>query len=303
MPSLAVLLCTRNRPDKAKRAVASILDNSLRAFELIVVDQSPDDRTGRALRSFADQRLRYIGTPTVGLARARNIAIRASRAETLVFTDDDCICEPDWLASILAEYERDPSLSGVFGRVIPYGGMRSDMFCPAVIDSPERRVVDRPVIPAIVLGGGNNMSFKRTVFAEIGLFLETLGAGTWLRAGEDTEFIYRALSHRMRFVYSPRPLVHHDNWMSEEEFARLMQGSILGGTAVFTKYALTTMGPALGYLIRLAYYVLRGRFGAGSVIQGVWHYAIGFFSGFKVLMAAPPRLPRSVAGDGAGAQA
>ncbi len=297
MPRLSVLLCTRNRPEKVKRAVASILDNTVRDFELIVVDQSTDDRTRVAMQSFADPRLRYIGTQTVGLSRSRNLAVRASTSDTLVFTDDDCICERSWLAAILDEFDRDPILMGVFGRVIPYGGQRENMFCPAVIDSMERRVVDRPVIPAAVLGGGNNMSFRKEVFGRVGLFLETLGAGTWLRAGEDTELVYRVLSHRMRIAYSPLPLVHHDNWMSKDEFATLMQGSILGATVVFTKFALTTSGPALSYLIRLAYYILRDRFGAGSVLRGLWPYGIGFVMGFRYLFVSPPKLIRSASGD------
>ncbi|MEA2809889.1 MAG: hypothetical protein QOJ17_4030, partial [Rhodospirillaceae bacterium] len=41
-PTLSVLICTRNRADKLKRAVDSVLANSFTDFELIVVDQSTD---------------------------------------------------------------------------------------------------------------------------------------------------------------------------------------------------------------------------------------------------------------------
>jgi glycosyltransferase involved in cell wall biosynthesis len=289
-PKASVLVCTRDRPSKARRAVASILANTYRDYELIVVDQSADDRTGMAMRNMQDSRLRYVATATIGLSRSRNLAIRASRASILVFTDDDCICESGWLAAILREYDDDPSLMGVFGRVVPYGRQRDNMFCPAVIESRDRIVVDRPVIPSLVLGGGNNMSFRRAVFAKVGLFVESLGAGTPLRAGEDTEFIYRALAHRMRFAYSPKPMVQHDNWMSGPDFAKLMQGSILGGAAAITKYALTANGPALGYLIRIGYRILRDRFGAGSAIQGTWCYVIGCLAGLRYVFVSPPRL-------------
>ena len=43
-PTLSVLICTRNRPDKLKRAVDSVLSNSFTDFELIVVDQSRDEK-------------------------------------------------------------------------------------------------------------------------------------------------------------------------------------------------------------------------------------------------------------------
>ena len=70
----------------------------------------------------------------------------------------------------------------------------------------------------------------------------------------------------MTFVYSPRPLVHHDNWMTGEEFTRLMQGTIFGGAALLTRLALTTRGPALGHLFRVTYRASRRRLAAGSLV-------------------------------------
>src|ERR1700754_4023173 len=170
-PSLSVLICTRNRARKAQRAVAGVLANSHTDFELIVVDQSTDSATREAIAAVADERLRYIATDTVGVAISRNIAIREAAADLVVFTDDDCVCDRDWLKSIVAEFAADPQALGVYGRVVPYGRTGSatwdsiseadGMICPALIQSPARRVVDRPAIPHLVLGGGNNMSFRK----------------------------------------------------------------------------------------------------------------------------------------------
>ena len=55
--SVSVLLCTRNRPQKLGRAVGSILANSYGDFELIVVDQSTDDDSGRTVAAFRDPRI------------------------------------------------------------------------------------------------------------------------------------------------------------------------------------------------------------------------------------------------------
>jgi GT2 family glycosyltransferase len=194
----------------------------------------------------------------------------------------------DWLRSILAEYENEPSAVGIFGRVLPYGSDKEDMYCPATIASVDRRSVDRPVIPYLVLGAGNNMSFKKSVFREIGLFVETLGAGTNMKSGEDTEFVYRALRRHLRFVYSARPLVYHDNWMTREQFAELMRGSVRGGTAVFTKFSLELDGGAALYLARTAYYLLRDKIGVGSVSAGLANFAQGMIAGFKYTIERPP---------------
>jgi glycosyltransferase involved in cell wall biosynthesis len=265
-PLLSVLLCTRNRGDKIGNAVATILAGDFEDFELLVVDQSTDERTQEVVASVGDTRVRYIRTDTVGLSRSRNIAVRESRAEIIVFTDDDCVCDREWLAGIAAEYAADPQLMGVYGRVLPYGDPPPGMICHCIIESMERRTVDRPVIPYEVLGHGNNMSFRKEVFRLVGLYVESLGAGTWMKGGEDTDLIYRALRQRMKFAYSPEPLVYHDNWMPEERAAELECGYILAAVAVFTKFALRGDWRALGHVL------FRGRIITERIVYFLRHY-------------------------------
>lgn len=291
---VSVLLCTRHRPDKAKRCIESVLANTYADFELIVVDQSTDDRTQSAVERLDDSRLVYIRTSTVGLSRSRNIAIRASRTETILFTDDDCICDPDWIAAMVRTYDADPALMGVFGKVLAYGKGRDGMFCPCLIDRPEQRIVDSPVTPQHVLGAGNNMSFRKEVFRRVGLFIETLGAGTWMRSGEDTEFVYRALRQRLRFAYAPEPLVYHDNWLSESDYPSLARAYILGGSAVLTAFTLKLDKTASNDLARSTYLTLANRLGAGGVLPALGPLALGCIMGVRYMLASPPRLHESV---------
>ena len=232
---MSVLICTRNRARKAQRAAISVLVNSYTDFELIVVDQSTDNATHEAIAAIADERVRYIATDTVGVAISRNIAIREAAADIVVFTDDDCVCNRDWLKSIVAEFAADPQALGVYGRVVPYGTAGSatldcvseadGMICPALMQSPTRRVVDRPAIPHLVLGGGNNMSFRKEAFRRVGLFNEMLGPGSRIGTGEDTEFSYRLLFNHCRLIYAPQPVVEHDNWMERAQFVHPYESS------------------------------------------------------------------------------
>ena len=286
---ISVLLCTRNRPAKLQRAIGSILANSYRNFELVVVDQSIDGESRTTVESFRDSRLVYIPTTTVGLSRARNIAIRAAQWDIVAFTDDDCICDSDWLSSIVAEYERDSSAMGVLGRVVAYGEPVPGMHCPSLTEVRERRVVDAPV-PQRALGSGNNMSFRKEVFRRVGLFIESLGAGTPMKSGEDIEFVYRALRRRMKFIYAPDPLVYHDNWLSQAQYPALARGYILGGSAVFTKFALHLDGIAFTELARTGYYILRNRLGAGNIPKALGGFLIGCANGVGYLLASPPKL-------------
>lgn len=293
IPALSVLVCTRNRPEKLKRAVDTILANSFTDYELVVVDQSTSGETAALLATLDDPRLRYIPTKTVGVAISRNIAIRASRADTVVFTDDDCVCDTEWLAGIVREYAADSAALGVYGRVVPYGAKGNDMICPCINESMERRVHDAPAIPHLVFGGGNNMSFKKAVFEKVGMFVESLGPGTRLQHAEDTEFSYRILWHRCRIIYSPHPVVQHDKWLDRGQFSELMTGAVRGLALVFMSYALRFDKLAFTHLLKTGYYILRNRMAIGSVPVGMAYFMEGIALGPVYRVMRPPRFLRS----------
>jgi glycosyltransferase involved in cell wall biosynthesis len=298
MPVLSVLICTRTRPAKALRAVQSVLANDFSDFELIVVDQTPDNSTQNALATVKDARLRYIRTHTVGVAISRNIAIRAARADIVVFTDDDCICDSGWLAAINAEFNADREVMGVYGRVIPFGTVGKDgwdcvnqfgdMICPAVIQSTARLVLQSPAIPYLTLGAGNNMSFRKEAFHRVGLFLESLGPGSKIGTGEDLEFTYRLLWRRCRLVYSPKPLVEHDNWLDAAAFTRMMKVAVRVQAAVFGAYALRLDMVAATHLARIVWSLVRNRLATGSAGAGLTWFAWGLMSAPRYRVERPP---------------
>lgn len=295
-----MLICTRNRPAKLKRAVESVLANGFGDFELIVVDQSTDRATRDALAAIADRRLRYIATDTVGVALSRNIAIREAAADLVTFTDDDCVCDSGWLDAIRDEFRADQAALGVYGRVVPYGrqseggwdclAVAGNLVCPAINQSTARLVVDGPALPHLALGGGNNMSFRKKVFARLGLFNEMLGPGSRIGTGEDTELSYRLLAHRCRLVYSPAPLVEHDNWLDQGQFATMMKVSMRVQAAVFLAYALRGDGFATRHLARTTLLLAANRMGVGSSLAGLYHFATGVPWGVRLLLTPAPRL-------------
>ena len=302
VPTLSVLICTRNRPAKCRRAVESVLANSFTDFELIVVDQSPDAATRNALAELSDDRLRYVHTETVGVSISRNIAVREAQADIVVFTDDDCVCDRSWLESIHAEFMADPRAVGVYGRVLPYRqaaeveigwnclGEAGQLVCPAINSSTTRLVLDKPAIPHLALGGGNNMSFRKQVFGRVGLFNEMLGPGSRIGTGEDTEFSYRLLVHGCRLVYSPLPMVEHDNWLDRAQFVHMMKVSMRVQAAIFLAFALRLDALAAMHLLRTIWYLAHDRLGIGSAPVGLYHFATGVPWALKLLLTEAPRL-------------
>ncbi len=109
-PRVTVYLPTRNRADRVGAAIESVLAQSMRDLELIVVDDGSSDSTPQVLREFAghDARVRLLTNPTPGGApAARNRAIAEARGEYITGIDDDDMMRPSRLSALLAGYSDD----------------------------------------------------------------------------------------------------------------------------------------------------------------------------------------------------
>ncbi|WP_158602787.1 glycosyltransferase [Jiangella rhizosphaerae] len=98
-PLVSVVIAVRNRPAQIRAAVASVLAQSLRDLELIVVDDGSDDETPDVLRELAgrDYRVRVLAGPWRGVCAARNTGIAAARGRYVAFLDSDDVYRPRFL--------------------------------------------------------------------------------------------------------------------------------------------------------------------------------------------------------------
>jgi hypothetical protein len=87
-PAVSVVVPTYQRRVWVTRAVQSVLAQTFRDFELIVVDDGSTDGTGEALAGL-DPRIRYLWQPNRGPGAARNAGIGLARAEIVAFLDSD----------------------------------------------------------------------------------------------------------------------------------------------------------------------------------------------------------------------
>lgn len=100
LPKISVVIPTRNRLPRLMKAVDSVLSQSEKSFEVIVVDDGSTDGTRKFLSELAlrDERVRPIfNEVSAGGAGARNIGIGTSLGELIAFLDDDDEWLPDKL--------------------------------------------------------------------------------------------------------------------------------------------------------------------------------------------------------------
>jgi glycosyltransferase involved in cell wall biosynthesis len=95
MTRVSVVIPAYNYARFLGETIQSVLDQTFRDFELIVVDDGSTDNTMEVVSSFKDNRIQYIYQENGGLSSARNTGIKASKGEYIAFLDSDDIWLPE----------------------------------------------------------------------------------------------------------------------------------------------------------------------------------------------------------------
>lgn len=98
--NVTVCIPTRNRPDDLAECLDSIAVSTIPVTEVVVSDDSTDDRT-RDLVAVRYPHVKYVFGPRKGLGPNRNSAIAAASGEWILFLDDDARLGPDFLAEMM----------------------------------------------------------------------------------------------------------------------------------------------------------------------------------------------------------
>jgi glycosyltransferase involved in cell wall biosynthesis len=259
---VSVVVCTLGEDPRLVQTVASVLAQSHKELELVVVDNQPGTGRVRALLAgVEDARLRVVDQPRRGLSAARNAGIAAATGEVIAFTDDDAFADPDWLARLLTAFAAAPAVVCATGLVLP-----AELATPAQLWFEEFGAFDKgfertvwaagPVPEEVgrlgrrgeggvlfpysagVYGSGNNLAFRTSWLRGQALFDEALGAGSPTRGGEDLDAFLAVMLDGKVLVYEPGAVVKHYARSDLAALHRQMYGYGSGMAAVVVKHAL-----------------------------------------------------------------
>jgi glycosyltransferase involved in cell wall biosynthesis len=168
-------------------------------LEVLLVDDGSTDRTAELAASFPD--VRCLSQANAGPASARNAGARAARGDIFLFTDSDCLPEPDWVEKMLAGFDCD-SIAVVAGS---YGIANPEDWLAAVIHDEIRFRHERllPEFPRAF--GSYNFAIRRAVFEQAGGFDPSYRYAS----GEDNDLSYRILSSGRRIRFLRQAQVRH----------------------------------------------------------------------------------------------
>jgi glycosyltransferase involved in cell wall biosynthesis len=116
-PEVSVVIPLYNRADYIRRTLDSVLAQTYRNYEVIVVDDGSTDGGADIVRDRADRRVRVVWQPNGGECAARNRGIAESCAEWIAFLDSDDEWLPDFLARTMAAVASNHDIVAVFTNI------------------------------------------------------------------------------------------------------------------------------------------------------------------------------------------
>jgi len=237
-PRVSVVMPTRDRAHLIEGALRSILANTYRDFELVLVDQGSDGGAAIVAERLAqsDPRVRAVRDSKPGASRARNLGAASSSGEFIVFIDDDCEAEPDWLEHLVAALDAHPDAGIACGSVpsAPCDGTKG--FIWGWVPSKPRYLKGR--LGKLLDGGiSANMAFRRTAFEQVGGFDELLGPGSHFVAMEDQEAAYRVLRAGYALLHVPDATVIHYGFRDWTSASGLIRRTYVAIAAAYMKHA------------------------------------------------------------------
>ena len=201
MIRFSVIMPLYNKAPYVRKAVESVVGQTYRDWELVVVDDGSSDGSGEVVAGVADARIRRIRQENAGVGVARNRGVAESSAPYICFLDADDWWEPTFLEEMAGLIERHPD-AGIYGtsywmvknskkRLAPIGV--DDGFTEGEINycTVYAKTLCMPLTSITV-------AIPRAVFDEAG------GFKPHLKLGEDFDLWIRiALKHKVVFLNKP----------------------------------------------------------------------------------------------------
>lgn len=113
---VSIVTATRNRKKFLEKLIKSLLSQTHRNIEHIVVDGLSGDGTQELLKKYEEKyRLRWISEPDKNQVEAINKGLKMARGEFVTITHDDDYWLPAGIALLIKEFEKNPSLDIIYG--------------------------------------------------------------------------------------------------------------------------------------------------------------------------------------------
>jgi len=232
MPYLSLIIPVYNRPNEVEELLASLTQQTVRDFEVILVEDGSQITCEKEFERYKDQlSLNYYYIPNGGPGQARNYGARKALGTYLIVLDSDCILPAGYIHAVLEELKaKDTDAFGGPDRA-------SDNFTPI------QKAINYSMTSFFATGGirggkkeldkfyprSFNMGIRKTVY-------DALEGFSKMRFGEDIDFSIRIYKGGYKVSLFPSAWVYHKRRTDWEKFFRQVFNSGIARINLYKKY-------------------------------------------------------------------
>ena len=212
-PDISVIVPMYNVELFLPRCVESIINQTYKNIEIILVDDESPDRSGEIAEEYAakDKRIKVIHQKNKWLGGARNSGIKIATGKYIIFVDSDDYIREDMCEILfrkMEQYQTDMIIFGTY-HIDRHGKIQSTS-APNIQADVIYRVddVQRVLFPMIISSHSINSAcmkiYKRSLFTDNNLLFDEI-----VRYAEDYEFVLRLFPHLTSFMHIEIPLYYY----------------------------------------------------------------------------------------------
>lgn len=264
----SLIIPVYNRPDEVDELLASLQEQTLKDFEVIVVEDGSQNKCEQVVQRYASSLdVHYFYKENSGPGQTRNYGAEKSKGEFLLILDSDCVLPPGYIQAIEDELNRKNA--DAFG-----GPDRAhDSFSP--IQKAINYAMTSFFTTGGIRGGKKKMdkfyprSFNMGIRADV---YRALGGFSKMRFGEDIDFSIRIFKGGYACRFFPEAWVWHKRRTDLKKFFKQVHNSGIARINLYKKYPeslkLVHLLPAvftIGVTVLLLLFVVGAAFWLGGL--------------------------------------
>ncbi len=201
MKTVSVIVPAFNAAGTLDDCLAALLDQSVArsSYEIIVVDDGSLDTTADVAARYCNEGVQLVRQPNQGAASARNMGVAHAAGDLLLFTDSDCVPQPDWIERMVAAFA-DPETVGAKGTYLTGQRRLVARFVQIEYEDRYDRMRNQERIDFV---DTYSAGYRRDIFQQNG------GFNVAVRFVEDQEFSFRLAEKGYKLVFVPEARVSH----------------------------------------------------------------------------------------------